>query len=570
MDEKIEPNKNGNASEKAKNVSSNLYQPSEEIKQIADKEKGKKAEVILPNSEISESFFEGNKERNIQIPAMQEEIPPKTEMTKNFNHVLSTKAMSQNLGILQKMEKTKTFGRYTILDELGKGGMGRVFQAYDPKVDRKVALKLILSELNANQVELHRFCQEVRAMAKLNHPNIITLYDIGDEEGQPFFTMELIEGPSLKQLICRRTLSITQIVDIMKKVGSAVEYAHSKGIIHRDLKPANVIMTGFDEPKVMDFGLAKLIHEDTQISKSGAIIGTPQYMSPEQAEGKEIDTRTDIYALGAIMYEMLTKETTFTGNSTINLIYKIVNDSPVAPHKINHGVPKELEDICLKALQKKKEDRYPTAQAFVEALSLFEKQRIVKAVSKWDIHGWSKARQNRLVRAAIGLLIMLGLMFFYLKNEYKSLQNKKIEPDNKNSQISFIPEDKSPGDREQTIEKKPLQTISSENQNPDNATAQVDKKLPETNTTAQVDKKLPETNTTAQVDKKHPDTSTTAQVDKKLPETNTNAQVDKKLPDIIPNDSKGIESRKNIPDTNPKIEATQDNDVPFANFKLSF
>jgi phosphate/phosphite/phosphonate ABC transporter binding protein len=269
----------------------------------------------------------------------------------------------------RKTEDRVFFGRYRILAEIGRGGMGRVYKAYDASLNRVVAIKVLIAGEAAVQVEAQRFVKEARASAQLCHPNIVTLYDIGTEGKQTYLVMEFIEGISLKTLRQRAPLSIRQTVEIMRKVGTAVSYAHSQGIIHCDLKPANIMIDPFNEPKIMDFGLAKMMQETSELTKSGVILGTPLYMPPEQARGRrDIDYRSDVYALGAILYELLTDSPLFSGGC-MEILEKIFADDPIPPSQIKPDIPKDLENICLKALEKEKERRYQSAAKFVDDLA---------------------------------------------------------------------------------------------------------------------------------------------------------------------------------------------------------
>lgn len=297
----------------------------------------------------------------------------------------------------------KHFGRYRIIEEIGRGGMGKVYRAHDPQLERTVALKLIISGERGNT---ERFLREARATASLKHPNIVTIYDIGVEAGRPFFAMDYIEGESLQSLMKKDVLRIPQIVDIMIKVGNAVAHTHAHGIVHRDLKPANVMLGKDNEPKVMDFGLAKMSKASKKLSKTGMLIGTLQYMPPEQTQGnlRGIDARSDVYALGAILYEMLTKRPLFSGTA-FNIVFQILNKDPVPPREIDDRIPKDLERVCLKALEKNKIHRYQTAGAFVEDLKLYARGKPVKArpLRFWE-RTWRTVKKHR-VRVVASLLL---------------------------------------------------------------------------------------------------------------------------------------------------------------------
>lgn len=332
---------------------------------------------------------------------------------------------------LAQLDTSVPFGRYKILEQIGQGGMGKVYKAYDPNLDRIVALKILMAKTSTEDVE--RFLREAKATAKLRHPNIVAIYDIGCENGQEFFTMDFIEGPCLHNLLKTARPGTRQLVEIMAKIGEAIAYAHSQGIIHRDLKPANIMMERGEEPKVMDFGLAKLLDEDKNLSKSGTIIGTLQYMPPEQAQGKmrAIDEQSDVYSLGAILYEMMTGRPPFTGPSMAAILDQILHKEPVPPSQIRKSVSKDLENICLLCLQKNKEDRYPKAADFVEDLQcvLHKKPvqpgtRAKKISRRLPRRGRGKEKSRYLAVAVIVLCAMIALAL-YVFSSGSSQENRR-------------------------------------------------------------------------------------------------------------------------------------------------
>ncbi len=269
--------------------------------------------------------------------------------------------------------------RYSFVKELGRGGMGAVYQVHDTKLNRDVALKTIIHEEDTeNQVK--RFIREAKTSQKLDHPNIVKIYDIGhidhiDQYGDSyFFTMELIEGTALDLFIQKNPIHDIQSIEIVQKIAYAIDYAHSKKIIHRDLKPANIMMQTDFEPKLVDFGLAKrLSGENTeQLTAEGVIVGTIQYMSPEQICGDDcLKNSTDIYSLGVILYELLTGSVPFKGDSIIELYDRITTEDAISPSEISSWIPESLSQICLKAMAKKPEDRFAIAKEFGDALAIF-------------------------------------------------------------------------------------------------------------------------------------------------------------------------------------------------------
>ena len=306
-------------------------------------------------------------------------------------------------------------GKYKLLRELGRGGMGVVYEALDGQLNRKVALKLMLSNPNADPkeraLEEERFVQEAQLSAKLKHPNIVTVYEAGLLDGRQFLSMEMIEGQAFNEW--RKTVTIRQQIQTLADVASAVHHAHEQGILHRDLKPRNILVSSSGHPYVTDFGLAKSLGKNVHqsLTGSGAVVGTPAYMSPEQAQGLDrVDWRTDIYSLGVILYECMTGRTPFTGESPIEILMKVVKDPVVPPLQVVDagnalGLDKVIENICLKALAKKDRDRYVTAQAFSDDLTKWlagEKVNIVLP----KVQG--KSNRKAYVIAATLLLALAG------------------------------------------------------------------------------------------------------------------------------------------------------------------
>ncbi|MCY3017972.1 MAG: protein kinase [Planctomycetota bacterium] len=254
----------------------------------------------------------------------------------------------------------RRFGDYELIEELARGGMGVVYKARQISLNRTVALKMILTGQLASAPEVQRFQMEARAAAALDHPNIIPIYEVGEHEGQQFFSMKLIEGGSLSQRIPQFVHDPKSAARVLAAVARAVHFAHQRGILHRDLKPANVLLDNDLNPYVMDFGLAKRVEEDSGLTQSGAVVGTASYMSPEQASGhsKYLTTASDTYSLGAILYEMLTAHPPFKGETVLSTLMKVRNDEPEPPQKLNPRVDRDLEVICLKCLEKDPAKRY--------------------------------------------------------------------------------------------------------------------------------------------------------------------------------------------------------------------
>jgi len=296
------------------------------------------------------------------------------------------------------------FGEYELLQSLGHGAMGQVFKARHVRLNRLVALKMI--RRLASDDERHRFLREAEAVARLHHPHIIVLYEAGELAGQPFLAMEYMAGRTLAEAFAENTLPLRRAAECLKKVAEAIHYAHGQGVLHRDLKPANVALASNFEPRVMDFGLARLMEEDSQVTMSGVAFGTPSYMPPEQAAGKvrDISPASDVYSLGAILYQALTGRPPFRADSPVETMRQVVENEPVAPRLLNGAVPRDLETICLKCLEKEPQSRYATAQDVAAELERFlsDEPIHVRPATRFE-KGWRWCRRNRTLASAIGL-----------------------------------------------------------------------------------------------------------------------------------------------------------------------
>jgi serine/threonine-protein kinase len=250
------------------------------------------------------------------------------------------------------------FGRYEILDKLGEGAMGVVYRARDQSLGRVVALKMLSAELAAEDELLKRFQREAEAVGRLNHPNIVTVYDLGDAEGHLYMAMELLEGDDLRDLIERATpIPLAERSRILIEICKGLGYAHTKGVIHRDIKPANIHVTTSGRVKLLDFGLARVATR-SGITRRGMILGTPDYMSPEQAMGKELDHRTDVFSAGAVFYEFLTGQKPFHGKTLHAVLYQIISEEPEPVLTLSPELPSRLAAVVHRMLHKDPERRF--------------------------------------------------------------------------------------------------------------------------------------------------------------------------------------------------------------------
>jgi WD40 repeat protein/tRNA A-37 threonylcarbamoyl transferase component Bud32 len=305
---------------------------------------------------------------------------------------------------------------YEVLGELGRGGMGVVYKARQKSLNRTVALKMILAGGHAGADELLRFRREAEAVARLQHPNIVQIYEVGEQEGRPYFSLEYVSGGSLASQLNGTPLPTGRAAELVATLARAMHAAHEQGIVHRDLKPVNVLLTADGTPKITDFGLAKQMDSGKGQTQSGSVLGTPSYMAPEQAGGKtkEVGPPADVYALGALLYECLTGRPPFRAETPLDTLLQVVSDEPVPPSRLQPKLSRDLETICLKCLQKEARQRYASAAALADDLDRFRAGEPITArplgrpARLWR---WCKRKPALASLYALLLAVALGIIF---------------------------------------------------------------------------------------------------------------------------------------------------------------
>ncbi|RJP17067.1 MAG: serine/threonine protein kinase [Candidatus Abyssobacteria bacterium SURF_5] len=302
----------------------------------------------------------------------------------------------------------KEIGNYKILKELGRGGMGVVYKAHQVALGRMVAMKVLPQHLTTDTAFIKRFQNEARAIAKLNHPNIVQIYDIGNQDDIHYYTMEFLEGPSLDQIIYREGfMPLENAMNIVLQVARALDCAHREGIIHRDIKPSNIIIDRSKRAKVTDFGLA-LQERSTRLTVDGSIVGTPEYMSPEQAAAEPASARSDIYSLGVVFYELLTGKVPFEGETTLMVLKKIQSLEPEWPRALNPEIPVEVEKVIQRMMAKKPRDRYANCQELIQDLRRLKAGVPIQTRRKGPVHLSTAA-------ALAAILVLAAVLLFRMR-----------------------------------------------------------------------------------------------------------------------------------------------------------
>jgi len=338
-------------------------------------------------------------------------------------------------------------GEFEIKNEIGRGGTSVVYEAYQPSLKRIVALKVLWLPFIKDASLIERFHHEAEAIANLHHPGIVPIYALGREKELLYFAMEKIEGKTLDDILeSKKDIPLDEAIKIIKQVARILSYAHQQGVIHRDIKPSNIMIDKIGRILVADFGLVRS-KRWKKITSTQTVLGTPLYMSPEQAEGKETDARSDIYSLGVVFYQMLTKKVPFDADDTIAILRKVIDEDPPEPRRINKNIPKKLETIILKCLEKDPNRRYQTMGVLLRDLELYQ-SGLPLIAKRSEISFFAKKRKGLFIKIvtflALITTIMSGTILYYLYSKYSkkgfeesNLKQAKLE--SKREEVSLLP-----------------------------------------------------------------------------------------------------------------------------------
>jgi tetratricopeptide (TPR) repeat protein/tRNA A-37 threonylcarbamoyl transferase component Bud32 len=359
-----------------------------------------------------------------QVPGTREPIP----------ETLPVETMPGAWGRGAEAECWPLVPGFEILEQIGRGGMGVVYKARQISLDRLVALKMIRDGALAGSEQRARFRLEGEVVARLQHPNIVQIFEVGDFDGHPYCALELIEGASLARALAGRPQPSREAARMLATIARAIHYAHQRGVVHRDLKPSNVLLTTDGRPKVTDIGVAKRLDTDAGHTPAGAILGTPSYMAPEQAggKGKEVGPLADVYALGAILYVILTGRPPFRAETDLDTVLHVLSEEPLAPSRLQPKVPRDLETICLKSLEKEPRKRYVSAQALAEDLERFVRHEPIQARSvraPERVWKWARRRPAAAAVLALSLATLVGSAFYTYSFLVWHNRNLQVEVD---------------------------------------------------------------------------------------------------------------------------------------------
>ncbi|MGA7276157.1 MAG: serine/threonine-protein kinase, partial [Candidatus Udaeobacter sp.] len=339
-------------------------------------------------------------------------------------------AVPQSKKAASAAEMLGKFGDYELLEEVGRGGQGVVFRARQKSLNRTVALKVISLGQWASKAHLKRFRREAEAVANLDHPNIVPIYEVGERDGSCYFSMKFVEGGQLDEVVRRTPMSIRKAAELIAKVARTVHYAHEHGIVHRDIKPGNVLLDAESEPHLTDFGLARLVESESTITRTLEVLGTPSYMAPEQAvaNNADVSSATDVYGLGAVLYQLLTGHPPFAGGTTFETVRLVLDTEPRQPRLLNRKIDRELSTICLKCLEKDPMRRYLSALGLAEDLEHWLKHEPIRAKRSGfftHVRKWVRRNPTNALLAASLIALAAAIGWNVWKSELLSRPTTK-------------------------------------------------------------------------------------------------------------------------------------------------